>query len=539
MTFTSNRINARIGLLLAISVAGCGHPNHTAGVPDQETTLTRGLSGGPSSLDPGNAADTYSSNILLDLYEGLTAEAANGDVTPAVAQSWTVDATGTQYTFALRKDARWSNGEPVRAQDFVTAWRRVVDPRQASPVSDDLRLILHARDIISGRLSPTELGISAPSDRVVVVKLERRAPFLPWLLAHPSTFPIYSETSARTHDAGSWVSNGPYVLVGWQPNTAIEVRKNPEYWDRSHVQIPRVVYEIAPDESVQYARYRAGQLDITDSVPANAMPTLRATHTTELQLAPFLGTVYYALNLQSASFSRNLAIRRSLSMAIDRKRLVDSLGFGQIAAYGLVPPGTADYTPQSWSWQDLNDNDRIAEARHLYAEAGYSAKVPLHVRLLLNSNEAIRKTAILTAAMWRETLGVSVELIEEEYRVFLESRHDKAAWDVARLAWSADYNDASNFLDTLRSHSPNNDSGYASELFNSLSDEAAEVADTEPRRSKLERSERIMLDDYPIIPIYHLVSKRLVKPYVLGVKISPLNHVPSKSLSIQKHQEER
>ena len=528
-------IYAGTGILLALSVLGCGRPNQGAGTPDSESTLTRGLSGGPGSLDPGNAADTYSSNLLLDLYEGLTAESGNGDVVPAVAESWTVDPTGTQYTFTLRPDARWSNSKPVRAGDFVNAWRRVVDPRQASPVSDDLRLVLNAREIIAGRLSPAELGVFAPSDRILIVKLERRAPFLPWLLAHPSTFPIYSEASARTHEADAWVSNGPYVLVSWKPNTAIEVRLNPEYWDRAHVKIPRVVYEIAPDESVQYARYRAGQLDITDSVPANAMPGLRATRTTELLLAPFLGTVYYGLNLQSPSLSKNIAIRRALSMAIDRKRLVDALGFGQTAAYGFVPPGTADYTPQYWSWKDMSDANRVAEARRLYADAGFSSKSPLHVRLLLNANDAIRQTAILTAAMWRETLGVSVELIEEEYRVFLESRHDKSIWDVARLAWSADYNDASNFLDTLRLHSPNNDSGYRSDVFNSLADEAADAADSATRRERLERAERTMLDDYPILPIYYLVSKRLVKPYVVGVKISPLNHVPSKSLSIQKH----
>ena len=530
-------INVGTGVLLALSVLACGHPNHRTGPPDEEITLTRGLSGGPSSLDPGNAADTYSSNLLLDLYEGLTAESDNGDVVPAVAKSWTVDKTGTLYTFALRPEAHWSNGKPVRAQDFVTAWRRVVDPSRGSPVSDDLRLVLHAPDIIAGRLPPTELGVFAQSDGVLVVKLERRAPFLPWLLAHPSTFPIFSEGSARTHEAATWVSNGPYVLVSWQPDTAIEVRLNPEYWDRTNVRIPRVVYEIAPDESVQYARYRAGQLDITDSVPSNAMPALRDTHTPELLLAPFLGTVYYGLNLQSASLSRNLEIRQALSMAIDRKRLVESLGFGQSEAFGFVPPGTADYTPQSWSWKDLSDSDRVAEAKRLYAKAGFSPKSPLHVRLLLNSNDAIRRTAILTAAMWRETFGMSVELIEEEYRVFLESRHHKSDWDIARLAWSADYNDASNFLDTLRLHSPNNDSGYASDLFNSLADEAADAPDSEARRRKLERAERTMLDDYPIIPIYHLVSKRLVKPYVLGVKISPLNHVPSKSLSIQPHQQ--
>jgi len=207
---------------------------------------------------------------------------------------------------------------------------------------------------------------------------------------------------------------------------------------------------------------------------------------------------------------------------------------GQITAYGFVPPGTWNYTPQRWEWETLSDSDRIAEARRLYSEAGYSA-APLRLRLLLNSNPSIKQTAIMIAAMWKEELGVETTLADEEFRVFLQSRHDKKKWDVVRMAWNADYNDASNFLDIFRTNSPNNDSGYANHAFDNLLDNAASAADPAIRRRLLESAERMVLADYPGIPLYFFVSKRLVKPYVLGVKPNALDRVGSKTLVVLPH----
>jgi oligopeptide transport system substrate-binding protein len=494
--------------------------------------LRRGLSGDLSSLDPAAAADTFSIQVLQDLYEGLTTESSTGAAVPGVAASWTVDSAGTQYTFHLRPDARWSNGKPVRAQDFLTAWRRLLDPKQGSPVADDLRLIAGAGAIIAGQAAPATLGVAAPSDDVFIVNLSQPAAYLPQILAHSAAFPVYSDAAARTHSAGEWVSNGPYVLSQWQPGTSLELTKNPAYWDRANVHTPTVEYQITSDDGSQYARYRAGQIDLTDSVPANMLPALRAEHSSELVIAPYLGTAYYGLNLSNKTIGSNLALRKALAMAVDRRQLVDTLGFGQVGAYGFVPPGAWNYAPQSWAWAGGSDADRIAEAKRLYAQAGFTPESPLHLRLLFNSNPVIRRTAILTAAMWKEVLGVETELSDEEYKVFLQSRRDKSRWDVARLGWTADFNDASNFLDTFRAHSPNNDSGFANPAFDALVDQAAATSDLEKRRHLLENAERVMLDDYPIVPLYFLVSKALVKPYVRGFKPSPLNHMPSKALSL-------
>jgi ABC-type oligopeptide transport system substrate-binding subunit len=223
-------------------------------------------------------------------------------------------------------------------------------------------------------------------------------------------------------------------------------------------------------------------------------------------------------------------------MAIDRKALESTiLPFGQKPAYGFVPPGTWNYEPQSWEWHNLLDPERIQEARRLYALAGFSARKPLRLRVLLNSNNSIKQVAIAIASMWKETLGVDTELIDEEYRVFLTSRRDTYKWDVARLGWTADYNDAGNFLDTLRTGSPNNDARYERSEFNELLNRGASTIDSRDRRQLLEDAERMMLSDYPILPIYFFSSKRLIKPYVRGADANPLNRLYSKHLVIDGH----
>lgn len=518
--------------VLAVCAAACT----ASGDSSRATaTLHRGLSGEPSTLDPATVTDSFSHEVVQDLYEGLTAESPTGDVVPGVASSWTVDESGTLYTFHLRPDARWSDGKPVTAENFVAAWRRVLSPKQGSPVADLLRIIAGAAAIIGGKAPVTALGATALSATELQVRLEQPAPYFPGLLSHAAAYPLYSDRAARNHDPARWISNGAYVLSSWQPGTAVSLKRNPFYWDRKNVAIARVEYQVAPDASGQLRRYRAGELDLTDNVPASALPELRLDHSGELRIAPYLCTAYFGLNLTTVPLASNVKLRQALAMAIDRTRIAASLGFGQAGAYGFVPPGTWNYMPQSWDWQGLSDEERIAQARQLYAQASYSTHSPLRLRLLYNTNPAIKNTAIVVAAMWKAVLGVDTELQDEEYRVFLESHHDKSRWEIVRLSWSADYNDAGNFLDTLRATSINNDQGYVNPAYDALLDEAARTPDARRRRSLLEAAERLMLADYPIIPLYYFVSKRLVKPYVAGARANPFNRIASKALSLSTH----
>lgn len=524
-------------LIIAIAfltTAGCSSRNHY--LQSESETLHRSIGGEPSTLDPGQATDTFSFAVLRDVYEGLTTDSPTGGIVPGVAESWTVNSTGTEYKFDLRPNARWSNGVRVKPQDFVRAWRRVVDPKAGSPVADNLRPIVGAPEIIAGKLPLSALGVRVVGKYSLVVKLSKPTPYFLQLLTHTALFPVYSEAAAETHSPRNWVSNGPYKLSKWIPGEKIIIAKNGNYWDSHNVKIATVVYLFTPDENAELREYLAGEIDVTDSVPATALPWIKKHIPRELHVWPFLGTAYYAINMDNPRFRNNVALRKSLAMAIDRRLLVsDVLDFGQRPAYGFVPIGTWNYSPQFWEWRKLNDVQRIAEARRLYKQAGYSRRKPLQIRLLINADSTIRDTALATAAMWKRTLGVQTQIIEQEYRVFLQTRRDASQWDVARLGWTADYDDASDFLDIFRARSPNNDARYADPNFDFLMNEAAETGNPTQRRRILESAEALMLSDYPVIPIYFYVSKCLVKPYVGGVHSTIMNRLYSKYLYIKPH----
>jgi len=525
---------ARAGLLAALACccfASCGGDTNRA--RSESSNLRRGIGGDPSTLDPARAIDSFSLEIILDLYEGLVGEHADGSISQGVASDWSVDPGGKIYIFTIRSDARWSNGMPVTAYDFVKSWRRVLDPSTGSQAAEILRPIANARQIIEGRLRPDALAVTASDSRTLRVQLEQPAPYFPQLLTYPVTFPIFSDASTKTHSATGWVSNGPYVLASWIPGSKITLTKNHFYWDRGSIGIRTVDYIPVADENSELRQYKAGQIDVTQGVPVGALPSIRKDIPKELFVAPFLGVAYYAMNVRQDSPLRDSRLRRALAMAIDREKLqVALLTFGQTAAYGFVPPGTWNYSSQEWGWREERDSLREDQARQLYKEAGYAPNKPLKLRLLYSSNSSIKQVSIAVAAMWKDILGVETELTEEEYRVFLDSRRDPKRWDVARLAWAADYNDAGDFLETFRSTSPNNDSGYSNPSFDSLIDLASNTPDPAQRRETLERAEKMMLDDYPVIPIYFYCSKRLVKPYVIGARTNPLGRLYSRYLQL-------
>jgi oligopeptide transport system substrate-binding protein len=524
------------GLAMFLACSGCQRSAPPGQQPSdsRNEVLKRGIGGEPASLDPGKADDTFSFEVIRDLYEGLTTESADGEVQPGVASAWTISASGTVYTFEIRGDAKWSNGQKIVAQDFVSAWRRVVDPKQASPVADLLRPIANAAEIIGGHLPPGKLGVYAADEGHLVVQLAQPAPYFLQLITHSATFPVFSNGNLG-QSAKNWVSNGPYVLTNWTPGAGLRLTKNLEYWDHKNVQIAEVEYIPISDENSEINQYRAGQLDITMSVPPNAIQLIQRDFPNELLVAPYLGTVYYALNLHTLKPFGNQLLRQALAMSIDRVVLAKTvLNFGQIPAFGFVPPGTWNYDQQQWAWQSMTDSARIEESRRLYAAAGYSTTKPLHLRVLFNSNPEIKKLSIAMASMWKANLGIDAELNDEEYRVFLDSRKDISRWDIARLSWVADYNDAGNFLDIFRTRSPNNDAGYSNKQFDALLDDAAATADASDRKLLLEKAENLMLSEYPVIPIYFYSSKRLIKPYVKGARTNPLNRLYSKHLSIDR-----
>jgi len=494
--------------------------------------LRRGLPGEPRTLDPQLADDTFSFPVIRDLYEGLTAENRNGQIVPGIAQSWTVDKTGTVYTFLIRSNAKWSDGNRITATEVVEGLRRGVDPRTASGSSEWLAVIKSASDIISGHKNVTELGATALDDSSVRIELEHPAPFVLQVLSQPIAAPthIVSGRTAVESLEKLKISNGPYSLVTRIPGSFIELARNPYYWDASNVAIERIRYINAESEATEIREYMAGQMDMTSTIPAPDLERITQEHQSEIQSAPILGTLYLALDVSEPPLRYNRDLRQALSMAVDRDLIAEHVIIGVTPAYTFVAKGISGYTPPAYSWSEWPRERQLAYAKALFNHSGYSEKKPLHLTLYFNSGESIQRLMIAIASSWKHNLGVETILASEEFRVFLAGRKDRTRWDVARLGWYADYDDPASFLEAFSRSSNQNDPGYASPEFNSLIDAARIEPDPQKRLQILKRSEEILLSDYPLIPVYFYNARRLVKPYVGGAEISPLNYTYSKHL---------
>ena len=524
---------ALVNCAAALLLSAC-----SGGSAAQGNILLRGNGPDPDSLDPQRARAVGAQVVLRDLCEGLTTLAKDASTAPGVATDWTSSTDGRTYTFTLRDTARWSNGDPVVAADFVAGLRRLVDPATASQYAQIIDVVANVPDIIAGKKKPDELGVTAPNDRTVVVQLASPAPYLPGLFAHPSTCPVHRPTLAAHPDEvakpGVMVSNGAFTLKEWVPGLHILVVRNPNYWNNGSTHLDGVKFMQIADENAELTRYRAGDLHITDVVPRGQFDWIKQNLAAELHVSPQLDTYYYGFNLRRAPFKDNLPLRRALSMVIDRERLAQSvLKVGELPAYGWVPPGVHDYTPQSFDYAHTPIADRIAEARKLYAAAGYSAAKPLRFELRYNSAEVHERLAVAITSMWKEALGAEVQPVAEEFKSLLQDV-DRGDVDMFRTSWAGDYNDAYTFAQYLKSDFGINLPRYQSAEYDRLLTAAAGEADVAKRRELLQQAEGVALKDHPLIPLYFYVNKHLVKPQVQGWYDNVMNVVYSRDLSLTK-----
>lgn len=503
-----------------------------------DQVLRRGNAVEPETLDPHKAEGTNTSNILRDLYEGLTAEAPDGSIIPGAAQSWHVSADGLTWRFELRPDGRWSNGDAVTAEDFVAGLRRSADPATGSNYSVVLSPLLNGPAVIAGELPPESLGVSAPDAHTLILNLSSPTPYLLGLLTHSATYPIHQPTLAELGDRfarpGSLVSNGAFALEEWVIQSHLSLRRNPHYWDAGQVQLDRVIYYPTENQSAELKRYRAGELDWTDVIPKNQIRWLRENLQDELHISPYLGTYYYGLNLERPPFKDAPELRRALSMALNRELLTERItAVGERPAYSWVPPGVANYEAQVPEWAQWPREQQLAEARRLYALAGYGPDRPLEVELRYNTQQDHKKVAVTAAFMWQQALGVKVTLINEEWKVFLQNRRFGHLTQIFRGAWISDYNDAFSFAELLLGGNDLNDTGYDNPDYNAAIRAAATEPDPQRRRMWLQQAERIMLEDQPLIPVYFYVNARLVKPWVKGWQDNIMDHHSSRHLRIE------
>lgn len=490
------------------------------------------MTGQPGSLDPQRAEDIFSYDVLRDLYEGLTSSSPDGEVIPAAASSWTVENAGHTYVFEIRREAKWSNGDALTSADFVSAFRRAVDPATASGAADLLRPIENAPAILEGRLPADRLGVRARDDHTLEIVLSRPVSFFPDILTNTVASPIHSSSLAEGGGfakPGQTISNGPYVLAGFAPGSSLTVTRNPHYWDSRSVVFDEVRYQFIPDENSEFMRFRAGEIDVTYSVPEQRFQELRDQPGSGLQYRGTLATIYFTFNTDRGPLRGKRGLREALSLAVDRKVLTESVTrAGQVPAYSLVPDGTWNYEPVRYAWRDMPAAERVDRARKLYAAAGYTARKPLQLRLLYNENEFVQRVCVAVAAMWKEVLGVETELVQMEFKAYLEARADPAQWDVVRVGWTADYNDASTFLDTMSRDSPQNFGRWIDADYARLLAAAALEVDASKRRDTLQQAESLMLNDYPLLPVYFYVTRRLVSPRLEAPPINPMNRTYSR-----------
>jgi len=523
------------------TLAACGRSREQgpagAGVAPHAAILVRGGGPDPDSLDPQKARGFEAQSILRDLCEGLTTLDRKAAVAPGVASTWGVSTDGRVYVFKLRREARWSNGDPVVAADFVAGLRRLVDPATASGYAQYIDVIANAGDIVAGRKPPQALGVAAPDDATVVITLATPAPYLPTLLSHPSACPVHRPTLAAHPEGfarpGVMVCNGAFVLKEWVPGSYILAGRNRYYWNDAATRLDAVRYLLIPDENAELTRYRGGELQVTFVVPRGQFDWIQANLADQLHVSPQLTTYYYGFNLRRAPFRDKPKLRRALSLVIDRELLAQRvLRVGELPAWGWVPPGIDHYSAQSFDYRGAPMAARVAEAQRLYREAGYSGERPLTFELRYNSGEVHTKLAVAIASMWKEALGADVRLAQVEFKSLLQDI-DRGDVEMFRSSWVGDYNDAYTFAQYLKSDFGVNLPHYASAAYDALLKRAAAEADGARRRALLEEAERVALRDHPLIPLYFYVNKHLVKPEVQGWYDNVMNVVYSKDLALK------
>jgi oligopeptide transport system substrate-binding protein len=548
-------IRCRWILLLAVILAfaaGCGDaatraersaPTQIGGESGTELAerqvLHRGNGAEPQSLDPHKSEGVPESNLQRDIYEGLTNDSPEGGITPGAARAWEISADGLVYTFFMREDGRWSNGEPVTAHDFVYGLRRSVDPATLSNYSIMLRPILNAEQIIAGELPPESLGVRAIDDLTLEIRLGGPTPYFLGVLTHSASYPVHRATVEKYGDRwarpGRLVSNGAYRLRDWVMQSHIVLERNPHYWDNDNTTIDEVWYYPLENQSTELQRYRANALDMTYDLPFRQLGWIKSNLPDELQIAEYLGIYYFGINVTNEPFIDNVKLRRALNLAIDREIITGQVTTaGEIPAYGYVPHA-ANYEQVVPEWAHWTQEQRNAEARRLYEAAGYSTDRPLRLQILYNTHENHRTISVAVASMWKDVLGIDTDLINEEWKVYLETRRTKQSTQVYRAGWIADYNDAYTFLEIFHSDSGLNDSGWSNARFDELLALAAQENDLERRAGYMHQAEQIMLEELPVIPVYFYVTKRLVKPWVGNYRPHVQDYVYTRELKILKH----
>ena len=529
-------------LLPVLLAAGAGAPAFADGeVPTpakNDNVLRLGNGDEPQGLDPHLVSGVIEHNVLMSLLEGLCAEDPKTlEPIPGAAEKWEISEDGTVYTFTLRENGRWSNGDPVTAEDFRFSFERILSPRLAGEYAYMLHVIKNARAFNEGRITDfSDVGVKVMGDKVLQITLEAPTAYFLSVQSHFCYFPVHKATileHGKIDDrdtgwtrAGSFVGNGPFQLEEWKVNEVIRVKPNPAYWDAAAVKLAGIEFYPVKQAETEERMFRAGQLDRTNTIPLPKLDTYKQKFPNLLRRDPYLATAYYLFNTTRKPFN-DLRVRKAFSLAINRQAICDRiLKGGQTPALYLTPPDTAGFTSRSALAGTLD------EARKLLADAGYPGGRGFpDVDLLYNTSDNQRIMAEIVQQMWNRELGVKVNLVNQEWKVYMDTRR-KLDFSICRAGWTADYNDPMSFLDLFVTGGGNNNTGWSSAAYDAAIAEAGRTTG-EPRMEAFQRAEALLAAELPILTLYHYRTVNLVHPRVQGWNPTNLDHHPYKHVSLK------
>ncbi len=526
-------------IISTLFLGSCSKSSNSNGKVSQILKIGNGTE--PKDLDPHTVTGVPEANLLAALMEGLiTEDPKDLSPLPGVAESWNVSENLGKYTFKIGENRKWSNGDKLKALDFVYAWKRILSPALASEYAYMLFCVKNAEKFNKGELKDfNEVGIKAIDDKTLEVNLESPTPYFLSLLSHYSTFPVHQATIekfGKIDQAGTewtkpsnFVGNGPFNLNKWELNRIIEVSKSDTYWDKESIKLEGIEFYPIDNQTTEERMFKTGQLHMTSSVPISKISVYKEKEDKNLIIEPYLGTYYYRINVNKGAL-KDMKIRQALSMSINREAIVERVTRGgQLPAYSFVPKGTNGYQPKYESTYNIDS------ARALLKEAGFPGGKGLEgVEILYNSNESHKKIALAVQQMWKDSLGIEVTLLNQDWKVYLSTQRSMN-YSISRAGWIGDYNDPNTFLDMFVTDGGNNQTGWSNKTYDSLITAASKQANNATRNDTFGEAEKILLLEAPIIPIYTYTRIYLISDKIQNWSNNILNHYIYKQVKLSNN----
>jgi len=509
-----------------------------------EQKIVYNLGADPKTIDPQLNSAVDGSTIIHNAFEGLMREDENSKIVPGTAEKYEVSDDGTVYTFHLRKDAKWSDGKPVVAGDFEYAWKRALNPKVAAEYAYQLFYIKNGaayynQEKVGGKVATAEdVGVKVIDDNTLEVTLESPVPYFLSLAAFPTYFPVRKDIIEGNEEKwtlkpDTYISNGPFKMSEWKEKESITFVKNENYWDAKNVKLETLEVKLIDDQITYLNAFKSGEIDVIESPPQAEIPTLLDEGTAKIY--PYLGTYFYVINVsdkakdvdpKAAEALSNPKFRKALSLAIDRQLIVDKVAQGgQAPATSYVPAGILDSIGKEFQKDYSSKGANIEEAKKLLEEAGYpNGEGAPTITFTFNTDQGHQNIAQAVQDMWKTNLGINVELKNEEWAVFQDTRNN-FQYSMARHGWIADYNDPMTFLDMWTTGNGQNNAGYSNKEYDKLIAQAKVELDDAKRTELLHKAEDILMDESPIIPLYYYTNVLCIDKNVKGTYKSPLGQM--------------